>query len=76
MSTRLDWAHAYQETQRTTLAALMVAKAQGRVRYVFGDGGPCNLRPCDPSRTSDDGLRDRARLHAERVVQRGINQQR
>lgn len=76
MSARLDWGHAYQETERATLAALLQAKREGRVRYVFGDGGPCNLAPIDPSRTSENGLRRRAREHAERVVQRGINLQR
>jgi hypothetical protein len=75
MSTKLDWGHAYQETERSTLQALLTAKAEGRVRYMFGQGGPSNLAPCDPSRTSESRLRTLAREHAERVVQRGINQQ-
>lgn len=75
MATKLDWGHAYQETERSTARALRAARAEGRVRYVFGDGGPCTLGVCDPSRLGDGHLADLARLHAERVVQRGINQE-
>lgn len=73
--TRLDWGHAYEHTQRETARALRDERARGVVTHAFGDGGPGNLAPCDPSRMSDGQIARAARLHAERVVNRGIAQE-
>lgn len=70
----LDWGHAYERVQHETAASLRRERAEGISRHAFGDGGPCGLAPCDPTRMSDRQIDDKARLHAERVVQRGINQ--
>lgn len=75
-ATRLDWGLAYERTQQQTAAALRDERTRGGVRHVFGDGGPGNLAACNPSRMSDRQIATTARLHAERVVQRGINLQR
>ena len=73
--TALDWRHSYHQTQRATAAALKAARAEGRVRYVFGDGGPSTLGTCDPSRLTDRQVADLAARHAENVVQRAMNQE-
>lgn len=69
----LDWGNSYRTTQRNTAAALRQARADGRVRYQFGDGGPSTLGVVDPSRLSDRRIDELALRHAERVVQRAIN---
>ena len=73
--TALDWRHSYHQTQRATASALKAARSEGRVRYTFGDGGPSTLGTCDPSRLTDRQIADLALRHAERTVQRAINQE-
>lgn len=72
---RLDWGHSYQETQRSTAQMLRDLREQGVVRHVFGDGAAFEVAPCDPSRMSDRVIDTTARLHAERVCNRAINQE-
>lgn len=70
MSAALDWAVAYERSERDTAARLVRLRGEGATFHRFGDGGPT----CDPSRLSDDRVGELARRHAERVVQRAINQ--
>lgn len=73
--TRLDWGHSHEQTFRATVTALRDERTRGVVRHVFGDGAAFEVAPCDPSRMSDCAIERTARLHAERVSNRAINQE-